>query len=197
MTGNTTETALLVIDMQKGYLNKDSIFFVDGAPETVPACAEVIRFCRAREIPVFFITRCYASDGSNVERSRLAAWERGGRPVSPGCAPELSIELPEAFGSDPRDHHIVKPRFSAFFATELDLLLRRLGVKELILIGTTTPNCIRTTCYDAVALDYDVTVLGDCTSSKTEEIQRANLYDMSKIGARILTSAAWMAERDR
>ena len=191
------DTALLMIDMQNGFLSARSPLFIDGAPATVPACARVIDHCRSQQIPVFFVTRSYAADGSNVERSRLAAWERGGRPVSPGCAPELSIELPEAFGSDPRDHHIVKPRFSAFFATELDLLLRRLGVRELILIGTTTPNCIRTTCYDAIALDYDVTVFSDCTSSKTEEIQRANLYDMSGIGARILSSTEWMAERDR
>lgn len=63
-----------------------------------------------------------------------------------------------------------------------------LGVRRLILAGTTTPNCIRTTCYDALSLDYEVTVLSDCTSSVSEEIQRANLLDMAWVGARIVSS---------
>ena len=51
------------------------------------------------------------------------------------------------------------------------------------------PNCIRTTCYDALSLDYDVVVLSDCTSSVTDEVQSANLRDMARIGARICTGA--------
>lgn len=57
----------------------------------------------------------------------------------------------------------------------------------VILAGTTTPNCIRTSCYDALSLDYDVIVLSDCTSSVTEEVQCANLADMARIGAGIMT----------
>jgi len=87
-----------------------------------------------------------------------------------------------------RDYHIIKPRYSAFFATGLDLILRRLGIRHLLLAGTTTPNCIRTTCYDAISLDYAVTVLSDCTSSKTPEIQENNLRDMANIGAVIASS---------
>ena len=45
----------------------------------------------------------------------------------------------------------------------------------MILTGTTTPNCVRTTCYDAIALEYNAVVLTDCCSSHTEEIQRVNL----------------------
>ncbi len=67
------------------------------------------------------------------------------------------------------------------------MILRRLGVRTVILAGTTTPNCIRTTCYDANALDYNVVVLSECTSSQTEQIQQANLFDMAQIGALIWT----------
>ena len=92
----------------------------------------------------------------------------------------------EALSPQPGDYAIVKPRWSAFFQTELDLILRRLGVRTVILAETTKPNCIRTTCYDANALDYNVVVLSDCTSSQTEEIQRANLEDMERMGATIM-----------
>lgn len=62
----------------------------------------------------------------------------------------------------------------------------------LILAGTTTPNCIRSTCYDAISLDYAVTVLSDCTSSKTPEIQESNRRDMANIGAEILCSESFL-----
>ena len=185
--------ALIVIDMQRGFISERSPLYIEGAAATVPACAAVIEHCRKAGIPVFFVTRAYSADGSDVEHTRRDAWLKGGKPLSPGCPDEISAEMPEEFGSDPRDYHIVKPRYSAFFATGLDLVLRRLGITKLILAGTTTPNCIRTTCYDAISLDYDVTVLSDCTSSKTEEIQQSNLRDMENVGAKISDSAAFIA----
>ena len=185
--------ALLVIDMQRGFLCPRSPLCIAGAAATVPACAAVIYACREKGIPVIFVTRAYAADGSDVERPRRAAWEAGGKPLSPGCDEEISAAMPEDFGADPSDYHIQKPRWSAFFATELDLVLRRLGVGRVILAGTTTPNCIRTSCYDAIALDYDVTVLSDCTSSQTPQIQQSNLRDMANVGAEIISSAEFLS----
>ena len=63
----------------------------------------------------------------------------------------------------------------------------------MILAGTTTPNCVRTTCYDAIALEYNAVVLTDCCSSQTEEIQRVNLEDMERAGALLMDSAAFAA----
>ena len=60
-----------------------------------------------------------------------------------------------------------------------------------------SPNCIRTTCYDAISLDYAVTVLSDCTSSKTPEIQESNLRDMANVGAVIASSKEIIKESER
>ena len=171
------KSALLVIDMQNGFLSPRSPLYIAGAPATVPACARVIARCRAAGVPVVFVTRAYAADGSDVEKPRRAAFLAGGRPLSPGCDEAISAAMPPEFGSAPEDCHIVKPRYSAFFGTE-----------RVILAGTTTPNCIRTSCYDAISLDYDVTVLSDCTSSVTAEIQESNLADMARAGAEIVSS---------
>ena len=62
-----------------------------------------------------------------------------------------------------------------------------------MLIGTTTPNCIRSTCYDALSLNYNVAVIEDCTSSRTPDVQRANIEDMAFIGASVLDCAAFCA----
>ena len=188
------KSALLVIDMQNGFLSPRSPLFIAGAPATVPACARVIAHCRETGVPVIFVTRAYAADGSDVEKPRRAAFLAGGRPLTPGCEEEISAAMPEEFGADPGDYHIVKPRYSAFFHTGLDALLKDLRVGHVILAGTTTPNCIRTSCYDAISLDYDVTVLSDCTSSVTGEIQQSNLADMARAGARILRSEELVGE---
>lgn len=102
-----------------------------------------------------------------------------------------SAQAPEGLRPQPGDYTIIKPRWSAFFQTELDLILRRLDVRTVILTGTTTPNCIRTTCYDAIALEYNTVVLTDCCSSHTEEIQRVNLEDMARAGAILMDSASF------
>ena len=106
--------------------------------------------------------------------------------MAPGSTGINSEELAEGLEQKPEDYEIIKPRWSAFFQTKLDLVLRRLGVDTVILIGTTTPNCIRTTCYDAIALDYHTIIIEKCCSSQSKEIQDANMADMERIGAVIL-----------
>lgn len=185
--------ALIMIDMQNGFLNEASAQCVPTARDTVPACAQVIEHCHKTGIPVFFVTRTYRADGSDVEFTRYGSWQAGSKALSPGCPDAISAAYPPEFQVWDGDYHVNKPRFSAFFQTELDLLLRRKGINTLLLAGTTTPNCIRTTCYDAICLDYNVAVLSDCTSAATPEIQRVNLEDMGRVGACILSSKALLA----
>ena len=92
------------------------------------------------------------------------------------------------------DRVMVKPRFSAFFDTQLDDVLSREGINTVVLAGTTTPNCVRSTCYDALSLNYNVVVLEDATSSRTPEVQRANIEDMAYIGAHIMSVAEFLEQ---
>lgn len=177
------KAALIMIDMQNGFLHPKSAQCIRMAAETVPACARALAFARENGIPVFLVKRRYRADGSDVELSRYASWRAGGKALSPGAPEEIGEEFPPELSPAEGDYVIIKPRWSAFFQTELDLLLRRLDVRTVLLAGTTTPNCIRTTCYDALALDYNVVVLEDCCSSQTPEIQRANMEDMRRAGA--------------
>lgn len=185
---NPTRSALLIIDMEYGFIDPSSAHCIAMARDTVPACVSAAETAREKHIPVFFITRQYRPDGSDVECTRYAGWKAGGRSMTPGSQ---SADAPEGLRPQKEDYTILKPRWSAFFQTELDLILRRLGVRTVLLAGTTTPNCIRTTCYDANALDYNVVILTDCTSSQTQEIQEANLRDMERMGAVLLDSAAF------
>lgn len=182
------KTALIMIDMQKGFIDPSSPLCINEAAATVPACADIIKYFHDRNLPVFYAVRHYSADGSDVEKVRADAWSNGGKPLSEDCDKCMSDAFPEEFEVLESDRVFVKPRFSAFFATSLDLVLRRLGIQTVVLAGTTTPNCIRTTCYDALSLDYDVVVLSDCTSSVNEMVQKSNLEDMQRIGTNIMTA---------
>ena len=187
MKPNPTRSALLVIDMENGFVHPEGGHWIRFAQSMVPNCVRAVELARAKGIPVFFVKRLYRADGSDVELTRYPGWVAGGRACRPASTGPNSAQAPEGLRPQPGDYTIIKPRWSAFFQTELDLILRRLDVRTVILTGTTTPNCIRTTCYDALSLDYNVVLLEDCTSSRTPEVQAANIEDMAFIGAHIMT----------
>ena len=188
MRRNSTRSAYIIIDMENGFVSPQSAHCIAGAAATIPACVKTVALAREKGIPVFFVKRLYRTDGSDVELTRYETWNQGGKACAPASAGPLSAQAPEGLKPQSGDYTIIKPRFSAFFGTELDLLLRRLDVRTVILAGATTPNCIRATCYDALSLDYNVVLLDDCCSSQTEEIQIANMGDMRRIGAVIMSS---------
>lgn len=129
------KTALIMIDMQRGFIDPSSPICIAGAAGTVPACAEAIRFFHEAELPVFYAVRHYRADGSDVEKARAKVWADGGKPLSETCNESMSDAFPEEFEVLDCDRIMIKPRFSAFFATSLDLVLRRLGVQTVILAG--------------------------------------------------------------
>ena len=190
---NPNKTALLVIDMQEGFLNPESPTYIPMAWDTVPACAAVQRKARALGIPVYFIIRKYAPDGTDVEFTRYFAWKNGGKPCSDATSP-LGWNMPAEFEVLEGDTVLVKPRYSAFFNTNLDSILRRQGIDTVIVTGTTTPNCIRHTVFDSISLDYNTVVLDDCTSSVNEEVQRVNMLGMQTIGAVIANAEDFISE---
>lgn len=180
-------TALLMIDMQNGFIDTGSSLCIAGAKDSICACKAVLEMARAQKMPIMHVRREYASDGSDVEPVRKRIWEKGGKPLS-AAWPE-SLAAPHELTPHADEPVLIKPRFSAFFQTSLHSWLQERNIASLILIGTTTPNCIRSTCYDALSLNYDVVVVSDATSSRSEEVQRANLEDMAFIGATVCTTA--------
>lgn len=176
--------AFLLIDMQNGFIDGASPLCIAGAAATVPACAHALAAAREHGLAVFHVRRAYAADGSDVEAVRWEAWAEGGRPLS--SADPMSLACPSELAPAPGEPVVVKPSWSAFFGTDLDVLLRARGIGTLVLAGTTTPNCVRSTAYDGLARGFNVAVLRDATSSRSPEAQEANLGDMEAAGIQLI-----------
>ena len=173
------KTALLIIDMQE-----DMVAARESTKRTVPALKTVLEAFRKRGLPVFHIIRTYRRDWSDVELPRVREFtEKGPRVIENTPGARIVSPLSPRQG----EFVVVKKRWSGFFMTELPLLLTRMGVKAVVIGGTQTPNCIRSTAFDAVSYDLDTTVLSDGTSAATPEIHEANLLDMGNIGVRVQT----------
>jgi nicotinamidase-related amidase len=175
-------TALLIIDMQNDFVLESAPLKVSRAMAVVPKIQEVLGMFRVKKLPVFHILRVHRKDGSDVEIIRQELFKNQPFAVSGTHGAEVIDELAPL----PGEYRIEKTRMSAFIGTELDLMLRNLGISHLVVTGIQTPNCIRTTVFDAIAYNYPVTLVEDAVGGKTDEIHQANVQDMANIGVRIV-----------
>jgi nicotinamidase-related amidase len=181
--------ALLIIDMQNDFVLEGRPLRVASAGTVIPKIQKVLAAFRKKKFPVFHIVRVHCRDGSDVEIIRQELFRRQPFAVegTPGAA--VVNELSPL----PGEYVIPKIRMSAFIGTELDLMLRNLGITDLVVAGIQTPNCIRTTVFDAIAYNYPTVLVGDATGAQTDEIHAANVLDMQNIGVRILTAGDLVA----
>lgn len=169
--------------MQNDFVLPGAPASISGAYATIQCIRRLLDLFHGKNLPVFFVNREYRSNGSDVEITRLDSFlQNGGYAVagSKGC------EIVDELRPIESDYIVIKQRFSAFMQTELDFMLRRLGVIHLVVCGTQYPTCIRTTIFDAVANGYRVINIIDATSAQTPRIAEANILDIRNIGVECL-----------
>jgi nicotinamidase-related amidase len=175
------QPALLIIDMQNDFVLEGKPLRVAGAAAVLPKIQSVLAEFRQRKLPVFHILRVHRPDGSDVEIIRQDLFRKQPFAVAGTHGAAVIDEL----SPQPGEYVLTKTRMSAFIGTELDLMLRTLGITTLVVCGIQTPNCIRTTVFDAIAYNYPVVVVGDATGAASGEVHLANIRDMQNIGVRI------------
>ena len=183
------DNAILVVDMQNDWVRPSSPLHVAGAYSTLPAIAKFLDYGRANGWAVIYIYRIHRPSGIDAELFRRHYFEEG-HPICIAATPGAAI--PDEIKPQQGDISITKQRFSAFFQTDLDLVLRGLGVKKVFVTGTQYPNCIRSTAVDSMGLDYETTVVTDCCSAATEEVAKANIFDIRNMGIPCIPSSEIM-----
>jgi len=176
--------ALLIIDMQNDFAGPGTPLAVEGGQAVIPKIRMVLDAFRDRKFPVFHIVRVHRADGSDVEIFRKEIFRKAPFAVEGTHGASVVTELRPL----PGEYVIPKVRMSAFIGTELDLMLRTLGITDLVVTGIQTPNCIRTTVFDAMAYNYPVILVRDAVGAKNMQVHEANVADMAAIGVRILAA---------
>ncbi|MEO9198752.1 MAG: isochorismatase family cysteine hydrolase [Antricoccus sp.] len=168
MTLTREHTALMVIDMQNGFLDPKGSMAAIGMPyaELLPAVSgtqRVVAAAHAAGVPVIFTRYVYMpdySDGGILPNLLLPAI----REIDALANGSWDAEVVPRLAPRPRDVVIDKSRPSAFYGTQLEPVLTGLGIRNLILTGVTTNICVETTARDAGQRDYHVHVVSDATA---------------------------------
>lgn len=190
-------SALIVIDMQNDFLAEGAPLEAEAAREIVPAVNDLISFCRGLSIPVLFTAHVHRDNGWDMglyseihpeiaDRECLIDGSGGA-----GLHPTLDVR--------PEDVVIKKHRFSAFYGTDLDILLRGLGTQTLIIAGATTENCCFSTARDAMFRNIKVAFMSDATTTfdypdvgqgayKAEDVHRTMLSILAFSTAHVMTT---------
>lgn len=180
-----SDVAVLVIDMQNDFVKPGAVLCVPGALPTVPSIQKLLKFGRSKDWNIIYIIREHRATGRDVDAPRIPLFTDGKAgycvPGTEGCKIVDGLEPEEG------DVIISKRRNSAFFGTELDMVLRRMGVKTVVLAGTQYPNCVRGTANDAMSYDYETIVCTDACSAKTPEVAEANVFDMRNMGIQCIS----------
>jgi nicotinamidase-related amidase len=149
--------AILVVDMLNDFVY--GALACDRGKAIIPATAQLLDAARKADVPVIF---CNDAHLRGIDRE-LALW--GDHAIA---GTEGAKVIPELNPSD-KDYMVPKRRYSGFFQTDLDILLKELGVQTVIMTGLHTHMCVRHTSADAFSLGYDVIVAKQATDAFTEE----------------------------
>lgn len=150
--------------------------------------ASAVASARAREIPVIFVRVAFRPGAPEVAAgNRMFARMRG------AVAPAGSTDLHPALGAAEDDLVVVKKRVSAFAGSDLEVLLRGLGVDHLVLAGIATSGVVLSTVREAADKDFRLTVLSDGCADADEEVHRVLLEKVFPRQASVMTVAEWAA----
>ena len=166
------KTALLVVDMQYFFLDPASPTYTCGGQAIIPNLKRIIRAFRQAGRPVIYSRHVHHPDG--LDAGIMGWWWEG---MCLEGSPESEIHADIApIGNE---KVINKHRYSAFYNTDLETILRTLKVEDLVMTGIMTNMCCESTTRDAYFRDYRVFFTADGTGSVTDEMHLASLLNLA------------------
>ena len=177
-------SALLVMDVQRGVVERFA-----GDPDYLTRLSRAIEVARAASIPVIYVRVGFRRGHPEISaRNRTFAAAAADGLYAEG---DPAIEIHPSVAPRPEDPVVTKRRVSAFSGSDLEVLLRGLGVGTLVLTGIATSGVVLSTLRQAADLDYRVVVLSDACEDRDPEVHRVLTEKVFPRQADVLTVAEW------
>ena len=191
----TKNTALIVVDIQNIWVHPRGARYLPMSEDIVPHIQELLRFCHGHHVPVIYLHTTKRKDLADVgifadikPQTHDADDEWSNFEGSPGA------EIYEPVKPAADDIVVKKFRYSGFYGTQLENLLRALGRDTIAITGVATNVCCDSTARDGAMRDFKVLFLSDCNASCTQEEQEATLKNFDKHFGVVTDSRALMAK---
>ncbi len=194
-------TSLLVIDMQRSFMDPKSSLYVPTSRDILPAVKSLVEFCRGAHLPVIFTEFTSAPEIPNLRKDPFGPEHlvpQPGRPTGWGMPSGNSLvgtggpESPDTVDElKPRPDEVVIQAYGLdkFYGTPLDLVLRSLDIRFLMVTGMLADLCVAATVYAATTREYRVTAITDGITTIWPDILKA-VYDIfGRKLARLMTAA--------
>jgi nicotinamidase-related amidase len=189
-----TRTALLIIDMQRDFLEPGGFGETLGNDvsllgRAVAPTKAVLDAARAADLLVIHTREGHRPDLSDAPKAKIERGHPSVRIGAPGPMGRILIrgepghDIIPALYPIPGEPVIDKPGKGAFYATDLDALLRNFGIQHLLVCGVTTEVCVNTTVREANDRGYRCVVLADCCASYFPEFHQMGLAMIKAQGA--------------
>ena len=175
--------AILVVDMLNDFVT--GALKCDRGLAIVPQTAKLLKAAREKNVPVIF---CNDAHIKGIDHE-LKLW--GDHAIAGTKGAEV---IPELELCD-KDYVVPKRRYSGFFQTNLDMLLRELGVETVIMTGLHAHMCVRHTTADAYQHGYNIVVAKDATDSFTEEDYNMGIKYLKEVYGAEITDVDTLVEK--
>ena len=194
-------TALVVIDMQNAFLDDRGSMVRRGFDTTrlraaVEPCGRLISAARASQVPIIQTRYVYRADYLDAG-VRVREMLPNTITTESLAAGTWDIEIVDALAPSGDDIVIDKNRPSAFIGTSLDVVLRSMEIRNLVICGITTNICVESTARDASQFDYRTFVVSDATAEMEQSRHDHAINTLGFLFARIMTvddvADAWKA----
>lgn len=171
--------AILIVDMLNDFCKEGGSMVLKEGAEIYEPLARLIAEGRKHGCPIIYVNDCH----------RPGKYDREFDKRTPHCIDGTwGAEVISELAPLEEDYCIKKRRFSGFFQTDLDLVLRELDVRTVVVTGVVTNICVRSTCHDAFFLGYNVVVPEDCVRATGPREQESTLWDIKTQYGAVTTS---------
>jgi ureidoacrylate peracid hydrolase len=166
-----TKTAIIIIDMINEFCKPGGKMVLPGYELLMPQQKALIAAARANNVPVIFVMD---SHRKNMRRDR--EWVKR---TPHGVEDTWATQVIDDLGVRDDDIKVIKHRYSAFFQTDLDLVLKDMLITQLVVFGVVTNICVRSTVHDGFFQGYDIVVPHDACAATGPREHVSTLYDIA------------------